>query len=58
MIDKMNIYYNRLQYFKNNKKTNNKILYKDENKIKTNIQIDNILPKNIIDNIREKINKK
>lgn len=54
----MNIYYNRLQYFKNNKKTNNKILYKDENKIKTNIQIDNILPKNIIDNIREKINKK
>lgn len=58
MIDKSNIYFNRLEFIKNKKKTNIKILYKDQNNIRTNIELDNVLPKKKIVELYEKIKNK
>lgn len=62
MIEETNIYYNRLQYIKSkikNNNTKNNIEYKDENKIKSIIELDkNIISKELIGYIDKFVNSK
>lgn len=62
MIEETNIYYNRLQYIKSkikNNNTKNNIEYKDDNKIKSIIELDkNIISKELIGYIDKFVNSK
>ena len=62
MIEETNIYYNRLQYIKSKIKKNNtknNIEYKDDNKIKSIIELDkNIISKELIGYIDKFVNSK
>ena len=59
MIDKNNVYFNRLQYIKKKKKYNNKILHQDHNNIHAVIEIDKKkMSSNLIRNIKEYIQLK
>lgn len=62
MIEETNIYYNRLQYIKSKLKKNNtknNIEYKDDNKIKSIIELDkNIISKELIGYIDKFVNSK
>ena len=62
MIEETNIYYNRLQYIKSkikNNNTKNNIEYKDDNKIKSIIELDkSVVSKELIGYIDQFVNTK
>ena len=62
MIEETNIYYNRLQYIKSkikNNNTKNNIEYKDDNKIKSIIELDkSVVSEELIGYIDQFVNTK